>query len=199
MAEGEVVFHRIIRVEAAERGGDLLGGAPRCVLPAREAEVPRDAVHVRVERDDERRGRDVPEAEIHAVASTRHPAQVQKQALAGAPLLGRRHEVTKPARGVPSAEFCGELGEGRPEPSVTSMERLERPAEAPRASPHVARASEQASDVLAGVDSMTETAEGASERGLFGLVDGAGRAGTERGQDLLDARPNGDHLAESER
>ena len=73
VAEGEVVFDGIRRVEAGEVRGDLGGGAPRDVVPVGEAEVLAELVDVCVHRDEERGRRDRPEAEIDAVGGADHP------------------------------------------------------------------------------------------------------------------------------
>ena len=85
MAEREVVLDRVLRVEPAQRRRDVTGHGPAGAGVPREAKTPADADHVRVERDDERGGRDTgPDAEIQRVAPD-HPSKKEIQPLAAAP------------------------------------------------------------------------------------------------------------------
>ncbi len=52
MAEGEVIFRRIVGIELAKRAGDFLGRLPRQGLATREAEVSAELVDVRVDRNE---------------------------------------------------------------------------------------------------------------------------------------------------
>jgi hypothetical protein len=84
MAEREVVLDRVLRVELAQRRRDVAGHRPAGAGIPCEAKTAADADHVRVERDDERGGRDAgPDAEIQLVAPD-HPSEKEVQPLAGA-------------------------------------------------------------------------------------------------------------------
>lgn len=60
VAEGEVVFDRVVRIEASERSGDLLRRPPTRILPLRQAQVVSDALNMRVDRNDKLRRLDRP-------------------------------------------------------------------------------------------------------------------------------------------
>ena len=92
----------------------LFGGAPAGVVALGEPEVLGDAVHVRVDRDDQARGRDGPEAEVDAVGGADHPAQVEEETLHGAPGARIGHEMAERARRARSAEPVSEAGEPLP-------------------------------------------------------------------------------------
>ena len=102
VAEREVVLHRIVRIERAQRRGDVARHPPARAGVARQPQAPADADHVRVERHDQLRRRHArPDAEIERVAP-HHPAQEQIQPLAarcrptGAERSNRRPAASAP-------------------------------------------------------------------------------------------------------
>jgi len=93
VAQREVVLDWIVRVEAAERRGDVAGHRPARTRVPREPQAAADTNDVRVERHDELRGRDArPDAEIEGIVP-HHPAQKQIQPLASGSRRGAREEV----------------------------------------------------------------------------------------------------------
>src|SRR5205814_1167789 len=100
VGEGEVEPHRIDRVELAQAGGDILRGLPGQILARRETDEAADAVDVRIEGNDERVRRDVPETEVDAVGPAHHPAQIQVEALAGAASRRVRQQMLEAPRGA---------------------------------------------------------------------------------------------------
>ena len=84
MTERKVVLDGILGVEASQCCRDFLGRLPGYVLPPREAQICRQLVNVRVDRNQEDPRRNGPEAQVDAVARADHPPQVEKQALAAA-------------------------------------------------------------------------------------------------------------------
>src|ERR1700722_5990354 len=93
MAKGEVVSNGVARVEARKCCGDLFRGFPGEAAATGEAEIPRQAVDVDIDGDEQAGRVDVPEAEVHAVGGTDHPAQEEKEALAAARAARVRQKV----------------------------------------------------------------------------------------------------------
>src|SRR5712675_2646366 len=84
VTQREVVLHRIVRVEAAQRRRDVLRHHPSWTGIARQTKAPADPNHVGVQRDDEFGGRHAgPDPKVERV-STNHPAEKEIQPLAGA-------------------------------------------------------------------------------------------------------------------
>src|SRR5262249_43287192 len=83
VAEREVVLHRIVSVEAPQRGGDLLGRAQGQAPGGAEAEVARELVDVGVDGNEKERWADLtPNAEVDAIGRAHHPAQEEPETLA---------------------------------------------------------------------------------------------------------------------
>ncbi len=98
VAEREVELHRVVGVDPAERGRDLLRGPPGEIVPLRQPEVPRDPPDVGVERDHQgRAGHPGPDPEVDAVGAAHHPAQEQVEPLRRAGPERRREQVVQPA------------------------------------------------------------------------------------------------------
>ncbi len=102
MAEREVVTSGIGRVEASEGRGDLLGRLERWGSPSGETEVSGQAMDVHVDGDEQPRGVDVPEAEVHAVGGADHPAQEEQEAFraARAAWIGKEMRRASAARAL---------------------------------------------------------------------------------------------------
>jgi hypothetical protein len=84
MAEREVVFHRVVRIQFAKRRRDVGRHLPPGAGVTRQTQAAPHPDDVRVEGHDELRRRHVlPDAEVHRVAAN-HPSQKQVQPLAGA-------------------------------------------------------------------------------------------------------------------
>jgi len=110
VAQREVVLHRIVGIQLAQRRGDLSGHRPAGADVARQAQAAPDADHVRVERHDQLGGRHArPDAEVERVAP-HHPAQEQVEPLA-AGAGGRTRK--KVADTQPSLPACPERARGR--------------------------------------------------------------------------------------
>lgn len=97
MAERKVVFDRIVRIERAQRFGDLYGCGPRHVVPFGKSEVPRELVNVGVHRADQKARRDIPFAEIDPIVRADHPTQKKEQPLRPGPTTNIGKNVSRPA------------------------------------------------------------------------------------------------------
>src|SRR5712692_2598535 len=140
VAEREVEPDGVGRVERAQTPRHLLGRAPGQVLAPREPDEAADAVHVRVERHDQRAARHVPQPEVDAVGAAHHPPEKQVEALAGAPPRGVREEVLEPPRRaalpeqwseVRRAQLVDELAQRDPERARYPPPRGEERAQGP--------------------------------------------------------------------
>src|SRR4051794_39087031 len=88
MTEREIEADGVVRIQAAQRSGDVCGHLPSGTDITRQAQAAAQPDDVRVERDDEFGGGHVrPRSEIDLVSAD-HPAEKKVQALARAP--GRR-------------------------------------------------------------------------------------------------------------
>ena len=131
-------------------------------------------MHVRVDRDEERRRRHRPEPEVHPVRGPDDPAQVEQQALAGAAGAGVGHEVAQPARRPLAAERVGEAREPLAQVAVRVAEvhRKARPERAVGALERAGRV-DHARDVAAAIDPVDEARERRVERVERALLSGA--------------------------
>jgi len=103
VAERKVVFHRIGGIELPELRRDLFRGRPTRRSAAGQPQVPADAVNVRVDRNDQLRGRHGPKTEIDTVGGPNHPSRVEDEPLAGAPGTRVADQVPgRPVRGAAS-------------------------------------------------------------------------------------------------
>ena len=115
VAQREVEAHRIDRVQLAKPCRDVRRHVPAWTPVARQPQALPQTDDVRVERDDEPRGRDArPDSEIDLVAPD-HPAQKQVQPLARAAARRPWEEV--------AARRYGPAGAGRRRASGRSPER----------------------------------------------------------------------------
>src|ERR1700689_796663 len=93
MTERKVVFYRVVRIESRERARDFARRFPRHGLLAREAEIARKLVDVRVDRHEQHRGIDLPDSEIDAVLGTHHPTQIEEESFRTAAAAWIRQEM----------------------------------------------------------------------------------------------------------
>jgi len=157
MAECEVVFHRVLGVEFPKLGGDLLSGGPTRCAAARQAEVPADAVNVRVDRYHEVRRRDGPKPQVDAICRTDHPARVQDQPFASAAGSRITDEVSGASIASVSTNRIRETGEALPEVAISLMERTECGSKGTVLSKEVPRSEKQAGEVLLAIDPVDES------------------------------------------
>ncbi len=197
MTDGEVVLHRVERVELSEARRDLFRGAPARVVSRRQAQVLRDAVHVRVHRDDELGRRDVPQPEVDTVRWADHPAQVEEQPLGRASRARIGDQVLHRSRGVGAAERVREARETFAKIAGLLEVVRERFAQAPMPADRRARRREQRGQVFASVDAMNESIETARERPLASPHREVRRF-AERAEGAVDAGADGHDVAESE-
>lgn len=203
VAEGEIVFHRVRRVEPAHRGRDFLGGFPRDVRPIGEAEVSTELVDMRVDGHEEPFGRHLPEAQIHAVGGARHPAEKEHQALDRASLSG----IGEDMRGSPA--FSRRLeGSLAPDPRDPCGERRakvggarklggEGGAEGSGGPLDVSSADHEARKVAIAVDAVPEAFK--ARHYIGGIVGREGDAWAEAREGVFDFRAQGFYVSERER
>src|SRR5262245_33452796 len=105
MTDGEVVLHRIVRIEVSERRRDLACHLPAWTETPRQTQTTSHANHVGVERNDERSRRHTrPDAKIERVLA-HHPTEEQIEALARASRFRTRKEV-RDARPLGTPAVC---------------------------------------------------------------------------------------------
>ena len=200
--EGEVVLHRVVGVELAEAARHVERHRPARRAVAGEADPAGDREGVGVDREHELRGvRPPPDAEVHAVAA-RHPAQVEVEALAGAPRLRGREEVAHAGvlRQAPAAVEAAvvegegprrEGGEGRAHVGVGGREALgEEGLHRAVRGAHLLRQEQQAGHVAPVEPAVAEGARAArpAARGRAPSTASAGR-GPRASEHRRDAAP----------
>lgn len=84
MAQGKIVFDRIVGIELAQGGRDLFGGGPAGGSPDGQSQITADPMNVGVYGNDQLGGGDRPQAEIDPVCGSHHPAGVKNETLASA-------------------------------------------------------------------------------------------------------------------
>jgi hypothetical protein len=94
VAERKVVFDRILRIELPKLGSDFFGSRPTRSSAIRQTEVAADAMDVRVDRNQECRRRDGPEAKVDPIGGANHPAGIEHEALASAARAGVADQMT---------------------------------------------------------------------------------------------------------
>lgn len=126
MAERKIILDRIFGVEAPQRRGDLFGRSPARGAARGQTEVEPDPMNVCVDGNDELRGRNLPQAEIHPVGGPNHPARVQQKAFARAPSARVADQVAHVSAVCVATKRIGKTGQRVPEIAVAlSMELRE--------------------------------------------------------------------------
>ena len=114
MAHGEVVLHRVGRIERAQGTRDVERHRPARARVLRELQAAADADDVRIERHDEARGRHAgPDAEIERILP-HHPPHEQVQPLAGAAGRRAREEIADERSGRHAAVGRAQVERHRP-------------------------------------------------------------------------------------
>jgi hypothetical protein len=202
VAEREVVANRIFGIEARERVRDLERGTKRCVRASREAEVPGDAMDVRVDRDDEQTRRDLaPETEIDAVVAADHPAQIEKEPLRRGALPHVRDEVAEAPRGCWSTEIVAEHRQRMDETVRRVIVDVPREGATERAVllAEQGRAREHPRDVRPSVDAVHEARELSRQLALARVAQPLARVLAEHVEHAPDAPPDRHDVPERER
>src|SRR5712691_7679547 len=185
VAEREVEPDGVGRVERAQTPRHFLGRAPGEVLAPREPDEAADAVHVRVERHDQRAARHVPEAEVDPVGAAHHPAQEQVEPLAGAPARGVREEVLEPPRRAALPEQWSEIGRAQLVDELAQRDP-QRPRRPPPRGEERAQGSVRAHDAAGAVEQAGNVARSRHPVGEIGAAPqqlggrGVARGGTRR-------------------
>src|SRR3990172_4741218 len=110
VAEGEVVFDGIPRIEAPQSHGQLLSHPPVPGLSTDQADGLPHILHMRIDGHQKLGRRDLdPVAEIK-VAPADHPTKKEEEALARAASRGAREEVEEPPGGPASKHGAKVLG-----------------------------------------------------------------------------------------
>lgn len=198
MAEREVVFHGIHRIEPSKRNGNLLGRGPTGRPPARQTKIASNPMNVGVDGNHELRWRDGPQAEIDAVRGSDHPPRVKDQPLAGAAGARIADQVTGTAVACVSAKCVGETSEALAKISRLSVKRDERSTERPMLTEQSARAGQHAGQVCPAVDAVSEPSKPTTK--LFGLCPAhqLRRIRAQRIDDATNASPSSDDVSEGE-
>lgn len=199
MAESEVVLHRIVGIELAQRRGDLLGCCPGGRPTIGESEIATDAMDVRIDGNQERGGRDRPKPEVYAIGRSDHPSRVEEEPLARASRAGVAHQVAQgPAGGVPS-KGIGKTGHALPEiASAFQIKTCKRLSQGSVPSEQVSRVPEHDRQVLGTIDAMNEAPEEPAELVIVGLHDRRGGCGPQGSEPSIDASSRGDGVSKCE-
>jgi hypothetical protein len=187
MTERKVVFDRILGVEHSKLRGDLLRRGPTRRAAARQAEVPTDAVNVRVDRDDEVRWRDWPKSEVHAIRPPNHPTRVQDQPFAGASPSRIADEVSGVAISRVSANRVREKRKTLPKVAVPSMKRCERRSKRTVVAKKRPSPEKHTREMWPAIDPVDEAVQPTAKRPFIGFANESGRLGAELLENELDA------------
>jgi hypothetical protein len=192
VAESKIILDRVVGIELAQCRGDFLGRCPGRGAAIRESEIPTDAVDVRIDGNQERRGRKRPEPEVHAIGPSDHPSRIEEEPLAGASGARITDEVTQGStRSIPS-KGVGKTGHALPEiASAFGMEPGKRFPQCLFSSEQLSRVPEHHRQVLGTVDAMNEALEQAAKLGVVGFHDGRCRRGAQGCERPIDASPRG--------
>lgn len=199
MAEREVVFDWILRVELSQRGRDLFGGCPTRSAAIGQTEVPAYAVDVRIHGNQECRRGDGPEAKIDAIGRADHPAGIEQEALASAAGSRVANQMPQAATSRVSAKSVGKTCEAFAKISVARpMEPGEHVAEASLVAQQRPCTRQHRGEVLTPINAVGESPKPMAKRDLLGAGDESSRLGPKCGEHLFDASPCGHRISKSE-
>jgi len=192
VAECEVVFDRILRIELSQRGRDLLGGRPTRSAAIGQTEVPADAVDVRVDGNQECRGGDGPEAKVDSIGAANHPAGIEHEALASAAGSGVANQMTQAAASRVAAKCIGKTCEAFAKISVARpMEPGKRVAEASLVAQQRPCTRQHRCEVLPPINAVGEPPKPMAKLHLIGAGDDSRRVWPESREQSIDASPCG--------
>jgi hypothetical protein len=205
VAEGKIVPCRIAGVEAPQGTGDLLRCLPGEVLALGETQVPPELVDVRIDRNEEHLGGNVPKPQVDAIGRANHPAQVEQKALASARAGGISEDVggSSPLAeraSVEAARFTNGLSKGAKRGAQVrfSLEILGKASpERPRYSLDAACPDEEPGQILAPVDPVFPPVEPGEDVEL--VVGNTRDIGPQAGERLLELRSQCLDVAEGDR
>jgi len=172
MAEREVIFDGIFRIELSKYGRDFFGRRPTRSSPIRQTEVAADAVDVRVDGNQQHRRGDGPQAEVNTIGGANHPAGIEHEALASAARSRVADQMTQaPASGV-AAKRIGEAGEALTKISVAHpMKPGERVAKASVAARQSTSSRQHGREVLTTINAVGEPPKPVPQLRLTGVSD----------------------------
>ena len=195
VAERKIVLHRIVGIELAQRGGDLLGRGPRRRAAIGEPEVTADPMNVGVDRYHELGGRDRPEAQIDAVSRANHPSRVENETFARTSGPRIADQVSQaPADGI-APKVIGKTSQSFAEVSIAgTMVVDERISERPVPTAHRTGSPQDGRDVLSPIDPVHEPLKPGTKLRVTFVHDGCRRFRAEGKQNAIDAAPSGDSI-----
>ena len=198
MAQREIVFDRIFGIEAPQCGRDLFGGGPARSAARGQPEVEPYAMNVRVDRNDELRGRNLPQTEVHTVGGADHPARVQKKTLARASGARIADQVAHVSANRVATKRIREASHRLPKIAVAPLVELRKPTTqgAVRAK-QAARPGEHLGHVLVPIDAMDEALQQGAKLFPRRSFDRLRRRGAQREERALYAPPSGNGVSKS--
>lgn len=199
MAEREIIFDRVVGVEAPQRPGDLFGSRPARGAACGQTEVEPNPMNVRVDGNDELRGRNLPQTEIHPVGGPNHPARVEEKAFARAPRARVTDQVAHVSTIRVTTERIGETGQRVPKIAVAlSMELRETTTQGSVCAEQAARPCEHLGQVRLAVDAVDEPPQQRAQLPACRAFDRPRRLGTQRVERAFDAPPRGNRVPKGE-
>jgi len=199
VAEREVIFDRIFRIELPKHGRNFFGGRPTRSSAIRQTEVAADAVDVRVDGNQECRRGDGPEAKVDTIGGANHPAGIEHEALASAARSRVTDQMTQaPASGV-AAQRIGETGEAFSKMSVARpMKPGERVAKASLVARQRPSTGQHGGEVLTSINAVGEPPKPMAKPRLIGASDDCCRFRPESREHSVDASPGGHRVSKCE-
>ena len=85
MAEGEIVAHRILRIEACQRIGNFDSGTKICCAISSESKILRKLMDMCVDGAHKCARRNVPQSEVDSIGGPDHPTQEKIETLVCTP------------------------------------------------------------------------------------------------------------------
>jgi len=199
VAEREVVFDRILRVELSQRGRDLFGGCPTRSAAVGQTEVSAYAVDMRIHGNQECRGGDGPEAKVDAIGGANHPAGIEQEALASAAGSGIANQMPQAAASRVAAKRVGKTCEAFAKISVARpMELGERVAEASLVAQQRPCTRQHRREVLTPINAVGESPKPMAKLDLLDAGDEPSRFGPKCGEHPIGASPCGHRVSKSE-
>jgi hypothetical protein len=198
MAERKIVLHRVVGVERAELGRDLLRGGPTRGAAVGQTQVPAYAMDVRIDGNHELGGPHRPQTKIDTVRGADHPARVEEQSFAGASRPRITDQVPHASISRVSSNRVRKKGEALSESPTEGVKGSESGSERSVAPKEGAGSRKHSSEVLPPVDSVNDAAEQKAKRRLVGFAYEGGRIRAELLECELDAPARRDYVPECE-
>lgn len=156
-------------------------------------------MNVRVDGNDELRGRNLPQTEIDPVGGPNHPARVQQKAFARAPSARVTDQVAHVSAVRVATKRIGETGQRVTEIAVAlSMELREPTTQGSVRAEQATRPCEHLGQVRVAVDAVNEPPQQRAQLSASRAFDGPCRLRTQRRERTLDAPPGGNCVSKGE-